>query len=160
MKNEYEQLELDTRSDLERAISTLTADSIADALTLIEKNCENSYDNIMPQTVRNRYEAYGVAAEQTSNISVAVKAIKGDVQKLLDTLSNPNASAVEATSSIFNGIKTATEKLITAAAIMKRTMSHLYEEESTVTPLPLEELAEQDYQETDELETDDEDTEE
>lgn len=158
MKDQYEQLELDTRSDLERAISTLTADAIADTLTFVEKNCESSYDNLMPRTVRNRYEAYGVAVEQMVSITNGVKRVKGDVQKLLDTLSDPNMSAVEATSSIFNGIKVAAERLITAAAIMNRTMSHLYEEE--YTPTPLDELTEQDYQETDESETDNEDMEE
>lgn len=163
MKQEYEQMELDTRSELEKAISSITADTISDALELIEKNCENSYDNLMPRTVRNRYEAYGVAAEQMVNISAAVKAIKVDVQKLLDALSNPNISAVEAASSIVNGMVIATEKLTTAAAVMKRTMNHLYEEEADAasdSPTPLEKWEEQNYQEADELENEDEDTEE
>lgn len=158
MRDEYEQMELDTRNELEKVISDITADTIEDALILIDRNCENSYSNLMPRTVRNEYEAYGVASEQMVNINGAVKAIKADMQMLLNTLSNPNLSAVEATSSIFNGVKIAAEKLVTAAAIMKRTMMHLYEKESD--PTPLEELEEQDYQETDEPETDDEDMEE
>ena len=101
MKTEYEQLEIDTRSELEKALFDLTAESVEDALTLIQKNCDTSSDNLMPQTIRNRYEAYGVAAEQTAGIDTAVKTIKKDVQGLLDTLPDPNKSAVEATGEYF-----------------------------------------------------------
>ncbi len=149
MRNEYEQMMLDTRNDLEKALSELTIETIEDALTLINRNCNTSSDNIMPQTVRNRYEAYGVAAEQTVNIDAAIKIIKKDVQGLLDTLPNPNRSALEATSSIYNSTVIAAEKLIQAAAIMKRTMSRLYIEESMDKPSPLEEWVAEDYQETD-----------
>ncbi len=155
MRNEYEQMELDTRSDLEKALSDLTTESVEDALTLIQKNCDTSSDNLMPRTVRNRYEAYGVAAEQTVGIDTAVKNIKKDVQGLLDTLPDPNRSAVEATGSIFNSIVAAAEKLIQAAAIMKRTMNHLYTVELD-KPTPLDEWAasNQDYQETEPLDAD------
>ncbi len=152
MKHEYEQLELDTRSDLEKALSALTVEAVEEALTLIQRNCDTSADNIMPQIVRNRYEAYGVAAEQTVNVDAATKTIKKDVQELLVALSDPNKSAVEATGIIYNSTVIAAEKLIQAAAIMKRTMSHLYTEECADRPLPLEERAaaqEEDYQETD-----------
>lgn len=169
MKEEYEQMELDTRPELEKAISRITADAVSDALDMIERNCENSYDNLMPRKVRNRYEAYGVAAEHMETINGAVKSIKTDVQRLLDTLSsNSLISPVEAISSIVSGMGRATEKLVTAVAVMKRTMNHLYEIEVDTTldsPTPLEELAEQGYQEADELETEEseetkEDTEE
>lgn len=162
-KDEYEQLELDTRSDLEKALSDLTIETVDDALALVQKNCDTSADNIMPQTVRNRYEAYGVAAEQTVNISAATKAIKGDLATLLNTLPDPNKSAVEATGSIYNTMIRAAEKIIQAAAIMKRTMNHLYMVESEIAnrPTPLEGL-EQDYQETTDADIapDEEDTEE
>lgn len=166
MKEEYEQMELDTRPELEKAISRITADAVSDALDMIERNCENSYDNLMPRKVRNRYEAYGVAAEHMETINGAVKSIKTDVQKLLDALpSDTLISPVEAISSIVSGMGRATEKLVTAVAVMKRTMNHLYEIEVDTTldsPTPLEELAEQGYQEADELETEEteEDTEE
>ncbi len=161
MRNEYEQMELDTRSDLEKALADLTTESVEDALTLIQKNCDTSSDNLMPRTVRNRYEAYGVAAEQTVGIDTAVKNIKKDVQGLLDTLPDPNRSAVEATGSIFNSIVAAAEKLIQAAAIMKRTMNHLYTVELD-KPTPLDEWAasNQDYQETEPLDADESEDEE
>ena len=161
MKTEYEQLEIDTRSELEKALFDLTAESVEDALTLIQKNCDTSSDNLMPQTIINRYEAYGVAAEQTAGIDTAVKTIKKDVQGLLDTLPDPNKSAVEATGSIFNSIVAAAGKLIQAAAIMKRTMNHLYTVELD-RPTPLDEWAanDQDYQETEPLDADESEDEE
>lgn len=161
MRNEYEQMELDTRSDLEKALSDLTIKVVEDALTLIDKNCDASSDNLMPRTVRNRYEAYGVAAEQTTNIDVATKIIKKDVQGLLDTLPDPNKSAVEATGSIYNSAVIAAGKLIQAAAIMKRTMSHLYTVELD-KPTPLDEWAasNQDYQEAEPLDADESEDEE
>lgn len=161
MRNEYEQMELDTRSDLEKALSDLTTKAVEDALTLINKNCDTSSDNLMPRTVRNRYEAYGVAAEQTTNIDVATKIIKKDVQGLLDTLPNPNRSAVEATGSIYNSAVISAGKLIQAAAIMKRTMNHLYTVELD-KPTPLDEWAasNQDYQEAEPLDTDESEDEE
>ena len=161
MKTEYEQMEIDTRNDLEKALADLTVESVDDALTLIQKNCDTSNDNLMPQTIRNRYEAYGVAAEQTAGIDAAVKTIRKDVQGLLDTLPDPNRSAVEATGSIFNSIVAAAGKLIQAAAIMKRTTNHLYTVEAD-RPTPLDDWAasEQDYQEAEPLNADESDNEE
>ena len=161
MKTEYEQMEIDTRNDLEKALADLTVESVDDALTLIQKNCDTSNDNLMPQTIRNRYEAYGVAAEQTAGIDAAVKTIRKDVQGLLDTLPDPNRSAVEATGSIFNSIVAAAGKLIQAAAIMKRTMNHLYTVEAD-RPTPLDDWAasEQDYQEAEPLNAGESDNEE
>ena len=161
MKTEYEQMEIDTRNDLEKALADLTVESVDDALTLIQKNCDTSNDNLMPQTIRNRYEAYGVAAEQTAGIDAAVKTIRKDVQGLLDTLPDPNRSAVEATGSIFNSIVAAAGKLIQAAAIMMRTMNHLYTVEAD-RPTPLDDWAasEQDYQEAEPLNADESDNEE
>lgn len=160
MKNEYEQLEIDTRNDLERALSEITTEVIADALDLIDKNCATSSDNLMPKTIRNKHEAYGVAAEQTVNIDVATKLIKKDVQELLGILHDPNHSAIETTGSICNSMAIAAERLIQAAAIMKRTMNHLYAIEAD-RPTPLDEyMAEnEEFEEAELLEADEEDTE-
>ncbi len=46
MRNEYEQMELDTRSDLEKALSDLTIEAVEDALALINRNCDTSSDNL------------------------------------------------------------------------------------------------------------------
>ena len=93
--------------------------------------------------VRNRHEAYGIAAEQYSRIAKAVSAIKADTATLLGTLADPNFPAVEATSSIVNSTTAAATVLIWAAAEMRRTLDNLYmaEMEGSDQPTPLEELA-------------------
>ena len=149
VKNEYEQLMFDTRDELEKAISDLTAEAIERAFTLIEKNSDVSDDNLMPKIVRNKFEAYGIAADQAASIDANVKMIKKDVQGLLDILPDPKKSAVEAAGSIFNSITIAARRLIKAAAIAKRTMNHLYTVESgRVTPLEAFAASEDDDEET------------
>lgn len=146
----YEQMELDTRSDFQRAITELATDAVDNAHDLVKVSVESSSEAIMPNRVRNRYEAYGIAAEQMIRVSLATKMVKKDVDGLLETLTNPNASAVEATSSIYNSATAAAGTLIQAAAIIKRTMDNLYMEESSFNarPTPLEEYMDnQDFQE-------------
>ena len=91
--------------------------------------------------VRNRHEAYGIAAEQLAKISRAIKPIKDDTSGLLRTLPDSNSSAVEATSAIVNSASEAAFVLICAAAEMKRTLDNLYTVELSESPLPLEVFA-------------------
>ena len=120
MREEYEQLELDTRSELDKAITDLTNDAIQTARDMILRCGE------APKPVHNRHEAYGIAAEQMNNISVSIKEIKNSIGILLGTLGDPNYSAVEATSSIVNSSAHAAAALIRAAAEMYRTLNDLY----------------------------------
>lgn len=145
----YEQMELDTRSDFQRAIAALTSDAVDEAWKLVGASCTSSSEPIAPSPVRNRYEAYGIAAEQIGRITTATNLIKKDVNGLLETLTDTSRSAVEATSSIYTSMTVAAGVLIQAAAIIKRAMDSLYLEESDIGPSPLEEWAEsnQDFQE-------------
>ena len=94
--------------------------------------------------VRNRHEAYGIAAEQYSRIAKAVSAIKADTATQLGTLADPNFPAIEATSSIANSTMEAAATIIKAAAEMKRTLANLYIAETKEPgPTPLEILAEE-----------------
>lgn len=148
---EYEQLELDTRSDFQKAIEQLAQDAVQEAHNMVKTSCESSSEAIMPGFVKNRYEAYGIAAEQLIRVGLAAKMVKKDVDGLLETLTDTRKSAVEATSDIYNSTTAAAGILIQAAAIMKRTMDNLYLEESAFTPkhTPLEDLmGGQDFQET------------
>ena len=137
----FEQMELDTRPQLVAAIEDLTSSSIRDAQGMIEENRRRiaAMMQTTPATVRNRHEAYGIAAEQYARIAKAVSSIKGDTATLLGTL----ADAVEATSSIVNSTTAAATVLIWAAAEMRRTLDNLYmaEMEGSDQPTPLEELA-------------------
>ena len=71
----FEQMELDTRPQLVAAIEDLTSSSIRDAQGMIEENRRRiaAMMQTTPATVRNRHEAYGIAAEQGSK-GVQVKA--------------------------------------------------------------------------------------
>ena len=120
MREEYEQLELDTRKQLDKAIYRVAEDAVKDAGDMI-RDCGEA-----PTDVRNRHEAYGIAAEYLTKISKAVSSIKGDTVTLLGTLSDPNYPAIEAVSSICNSTLAATATLIKATAEMQRTLRNLY----------------------------------
>lgn len=81
MREEYEQLELDTRRQLDKAIAQLTEDTVKTAGEMITACGE------APTAVRNRHEAFGIAAERLAKIKKAVKAIDGDTSILLWTRS-------------------------------------------------------------------------
>ncbi len=144
MKPEYEQLELDTRPALLQAITAVTHEAVNTARELTIKHNETAAENgqHVPGPVRNRHEAYGIAAEQMGKINRAVKAIKDDTSKLLGTLSDPNRTAVEAVSDIHNSTLEAAVILVIAAAEMKRTMEDLYTAETfDPGPTPMDDLA-------------------
>ena len=158
MKNreDYEQMVLDTRPDLELAIEAVAGDAITTALALLERHYEiaNQRGGSYTGPVRNRHEAYGIAAEQHSRILKSVNTIKAGVITLLGTLSDPNYNAIDATSSIVNSITDATGVLVRAAAEMKRTLDDLYTAETNAAPgkTPMEALADGDgFQEAEDL---------
>lgn len=144
MREEYEQLELDTRKQLDKAMEVVTTDAVKIAGELIDRHHKTvaMERQIAPPFVRNRHEAYGIAAEQLARINGAVKAIKDDTGTLLGTLAGPNFPAIEATSSIYNSTLSAAAIIVKAAAEMKRTLENLYIAETTVPEeTPLERLA-------------------
>ena len=144
MSTDYEQMELDTRPKLVAALQELTDGTIREAQDMIlESRRQIAAENgTAPATVRNRHEAYGIAAEQYTRISKAVSAIKNDTATLLNALPDPNYNAVDATSSIVNSTAEAAMVLTYAAAEMKRTLNDLYTAEySGPANTPLEDLA-------------------
>lgn len=144
MKQEYEQMELDTRKELDWAVTKLTTKAIGTVQTMIA-NCGEA-----PNSVRNRHEAYGIASEHYAKISTICKSIKNDVGTLLGTLADPNYPAVEATSSIVNSTAQAAAILLIAAAEMKRTLDNLYIAESSEPEItPMEELLDSQFEDAD-----------
>ncbi len=141
MSEKYEQMELDTRPLLQAAIEGLTQSAITDTGQLIKEHHRQVAQETMtaPPYVRNRHEAYGIAAEQLAKITSAVKSIKDDTASLLGTLADPNFNAVDATSSIVNSTVNAAYVMLVAAAEMRRTLDNLYTVENTgrdeTTPL-------------------------
>ena len=126
MREEYEQMELDTRKDLDRAAEKITLDTVKDIQEMIARCGER------PERVRNRHEAYGIAAEHYNAAAVAVKRLGKDCDSLLGTLSGPNYPALEATSSIVNSAMGAAQVILKAAAEMRRTLDNLYSVENNV----------------------------
>ena len=144
MSEPYEQMELDTRPKLQVAIEDLSAKAVSDAGELIQEHYRQvAVENMVaPPLVRNRHEAYGIAAEQLAKISGAVKSIKDDTASLLGTLSDPNLPALDATSSICNSTLVAATIIIHAAARMQRTLRDLYTAERTEPEhTPMDDLA-------------------
>ena len=144
MKPEYEQLELDTRPALLKAITAVTTDAVETAheMTVRHNVAAAEEGQHVPGPVRNRHEAYGIAAEQLAKISGAVKSIKDDTASLLGTLSDPNLPALDATSSICNSTLVAATIIIHAAARMQRTLRDLYTAERTEPEhTPMDDLA-------------------
>lgn len=130
---DYEQMELDTRKELTKAVESLTVETIDKVRGMIMRCGE------APTAVRNRHEAYGIAAEHLGKITAVVKSIKNDCGTLLGTLSDPNYPAVEAASSIVNSTGEAAAILLIAAAEMKRTLDNLYMAESSEDRTPMDE---------------------
>lgn len=150
MREEYEQMEFDTRSNLERALSIVAQDAVTTAAEMLQRHYEEAVHSgqATPGFVRNRHEAYGIAAEQMDKISKAVKAIKDDTGTLLGTLADPNLPALEATSSICNSTLEAAAIMINAAARMRRTLTDLYAAERTAPEhTPMDDLASGEFQE-------------
>ena len=144
MNTDYEQMELDTRPKLVAALQELTEGAIKEAQDMIQESRRQiaTENGTTPATVRNRHEAYGIAAAQYARIAKAVSAIKNDTATLLNALPDPNYNAVDATSSIVNSTAAAATVLLHAAAEMKRTLSDLYTAEySEPASTPLEDLA-------------------
>lgn len=140
-----EQMELDTRPKLQVAIEDLSTKAVNDAGQLIQEHYRQVAleHMVAPPFVRNRHEAYGIAAEQLAKISGAVKSIKDDTASLLGTLSDPNLPALDATSSICNSTLEAATIIIYAAARMQRTLRDLYTaEQMEPEPTPMDAAAE------------------
>lgn len=120
MKGEQMSMELDTQ--LEVIIKEK-------ALAVTDQVREEALTNMIH--VRNRHEAYGIAAENLVAVTSTVKVIKNDVSTLLETLPDPNRPAVEATSAIRNSAEALVIAAIKMASIMERVLRDLYDAEES-----------------------------
>lgn len=150
---DYDQLTLDTRKDVEKAVFGVVEDTIDHARKIIEN------PTCPPAVCRNRHEAYGIAAEHLAKINKAIKDVKGTTATLLGTLSDPNSPAIEATSALANSLTEAAGIVVMAAAEMKRTLSNLYDEENKPESIssPLDALADGSFEEADNIDDEQED---
>lgn len=146
--SEVDQAEMDTRTNIETKID----DAVGNAIDYVFKAMDTAG---VGNPVRNRHEAYGIAAEHLTAINGSCKRIKGDVDKLLQTLPDPNYPALEATSAIVNSMTAGAAILVKAAAVMKKTLNDLYEEEYYDTDedvLPLKQAEDGGFDEAENIE--------
>lgn len=92
----YQQTEMDLRTNLQQDVDCRVASAIDDTYDMLK--------DYNPPAVRNRHEAYGIAADNFTRISAKVKSVRNDMDTLLSTLANPNYPAVEAVSSLHNRV--------------------------------------------------------
>lgn len=92
----YQQTEMDLRTNLQQDVDCRVASVIDDTYDMLK--------DYNPPAVRNRHEAYGIAADNFTRISAKIKSIRNDMDTLLSTLANPNYPAVEAVSSLHNRV--------------------------------------------------------
>ena len=123
-KKAAEQLQLDTRSEMAMQVDNEASVAIDSVTELIK-----AY-GYRKAPVRNRHEAYGVAAEHYSAIAGTTKMIKHDLEDLLGTLSQPSLNAVEAISAIGNSVRKAVIVTLYAAAEMRLTLEGLFDAEN------------------------------
>ena len=92
----YQQTEMDLRTNLQQDVDCRVASVIDDTYDMLK--------DYNPPAVRNRHEAYGIAADNFTRISAKIKSVRNDMDTLLSTLANPNYPAVEAVSSLHNRV--------------------------------------------------------
>lgn len=102
----YQQTEMDLRTNLQQDVDCRVASVIDDTYDMLK--------DYNPPAVRNRHEAYGIAADNFTRISAKVKSVRNDMDTLLSTLANPNYPAVEAVSSLHNRVS----ELISLSIVM------------------------------------------
>lgn len=107
MGNEHEQMELDTREELEKAVDQVTVEAIA----RIE-------DMVCRRKIRTRFEAYGVAAQHQAKINSRNKTIKKKMEGLLCTLEDVDYDAAHSADTVaYEMVKMARDCLLAAAEV-------------------------------------------
>ena len=105
---------------------------------------------------RSKHEAYGIAAENYSQIQGTVKVLKGDIAQLLAMLplDTTGARIVESISSIYGTAQRLAKESVILASLCGRMIDDIYSMEPDET-LPLEEYGDLDgaeFDDTDDIE--------
>lgn len=119
MEEKYEQLQLDTRNDLEKAVSDLTMETIGEIRKMMAA-CKGTRNS-----VRTRHEAYGVAAQHQAKISGHTKRMKSRMDGLLATLEDPSYDAVLKADMVADEMTQMAMTTLLAAAEVRRTVRDL-----------------------------------
>lgn len=87
MEKEYEQLRLDTRTNVEKKAFALTVDAIAEIKHMMAES------EGLRNPIRTSHEAYGVAASHQAAVNAENKLIKKKLEGLLAMLEDPDNNA-------------------------------------------------------------------
>lgn len=118
-----EQMELDTRSGLEKALRTLTDDAISDACHIMAESSAASPE------ARNRHEAYGIVAARIPKILSFVKALRKSASEMLSTLNMPNLPATESLEDLVSRAEDGAAVMLETAAAYRNALRDLYQNE-------------------------------
>lgn len=124
MEKEYEQMQMDTRTKLEKKAFDLTVDAVVE----IKHMMEESKGTRNP--IRTKHEAYGLGAQHQAKISAENKLIKKKLEGLLAMLEDPACNAPLQVDSIAGEmVQMAKAALLAAAEVGRATRDLLNQAE-------------------------------
>lgn len=116
---EYEQMEMDFTLERDRNLKTNIETVAKFAGYQLEDECAVS-------TIRNKHEAYGVAAENFSKLGATIKNVSTDMGTFLKILQSQDADCVSVAGSLYNSSIEVAQAAIVLAAHANRIMNDLY----------------------------------
>lgn len=121
MEKEYEQLQMDTRRQVEKKAFDLTVDAITEIKHMIAES--EGFRN----PIRTKHEAYGLAAQHQAKISAESKLIEKKLEGLLAMLEDPACNAPLQVDSIAGEmVQMAKAALLAAAEVGRATRDLLF----------------------------------
>lgn len=137
------QVAFDTRLDTEKSLQ----ENVSAAT---EFACRQLASMNVPK-VTSRHDGYGIASEYYAALRRALKAVDQNMKDFLNILSADDIKAIDVVSSLKNSAEQATLAAVNLTAEADKIMNDLYEEAGTYkTPLEeyAEEISEDNYEET------------
>lgn len=125
MEKEYEQMQMDTRTQVEKKAFNLTVDAITEIKHMLAES--GGFRN----QIRTKHEAYGLAAQHQAKISAENKLIKKKLEELLAMLEDPDCNAPLQVDSIAGEmVQMAKAALLAAAEVGRATRDLLNQAEA------------------------------
>lgn len=130
----YDQMEFDMTLESERDLK----ENVQVAVDFACKQLKNQELD----TVRNRHEGYGIAAENWTKLQGATAKIKSDMASFMKVLEATDTEAINAASSLYNSACEMAYEAVRMAAQANRIMNDLYMHQPEPTKTPIEECLE------------------
>ena len=147
--SEYEQMEMDLRTDNQR----IFMQRVSEAIELRKEQLDEEMASIT-----NRHQGYGLAAQSWAAVGAAIKTCGNDMKDFLKILPSDDGRAVDVSTALADDLSKLAITVISAAASASRISAELYSQYSMTQPekTPVEEYLEANGEdEEDETETED-----